>query len=172
MAGRKPGSLVRAKCCICGTVERTTGTGGFYRCTACRAAGHWHESRREEWLGTRAAQSLVARAVREGRLPHPRGMACTDCGGAAIEYEHRDYNQPLAVEPICRRCNLRRGPARPLRGTLHAVVVRGFAPYRLRTSAERLFALMGLNADSLAQLPTHLNADHWRELLPHIPEHA
>lgn len=59
----------------------------------------------------RAACNAVAKAIREGRLEHPRGMACVDCGGVAIEYEHRDYTQPLKVEPICRGCNLRRGPA-------------------------------------------------------------
>jgi hypothetical protein len=57
------------------------------------------------------AHFTVARAIRKGELASPRGMACADCGGGAIEYDHRDYTQPLMVEPVCRRCNLRRGPA-------------------------------------------------------------
>jgi hypothetical protein len=26
-------------------------------------------------------------------------------------YDHRDYNQPLQVEPVCSPCNISRGPA-------------------------------------------------------------
>lgn len=169
---RRPGSLVRAKCCLCGTVELTTGTGGYYRCAVCKAAGQWHPSRCREWLGTNAAQSMVARAITAGRLPHPRGLPCADCGGPAIEYEHRDYNAPLAVEPICRRCNLQRGPARPLRGSMHTLVSRGCIPYRLKVRAEQVFTLMGLDPAPLAALPEKLTPAHWRELLPHIPEGA
>jgi hypothetical protein len=58
-----------------------------------------------------AAHKAVARARRAGLLGDPRTMPCADCGGAAVEYDHREYAQPLAVEPVCRRCNLRRGPA-------------------------------------------------------------
>lgn len=53
----------------------------------------------------------VARAIRLGNLPHPSKFVCVDCNVPAIEYDHRDYAQPLAVDPVCRRCNLRRGPA-------------------------------------------------------------
>ena len=57
------------------------------------------------------AHKAVAKARYEGLLQSPRGMKCTDCGGEAIEYDHRDYDKPLIVEPVCRRCNIRRGPA-------------------------------------------------------------
>lgn len=67
------------------------------------------------WILTGATHchGQVARAIRRGELPHPVRdcLKCTDCSGNAIEYDHRDYNQPLAVQPVCRRCNLRRGPA-------------------------------------------------------------
>lgn len=57
----------------------------------------------------------VAKAIRSGVLTAPRLFACVDCGGQAIEYDHRDYNEPLKVDPVCRSCNLRRGPAIPRR---------------------------------------------------------
>lgn len=45
----------------------------------------------------------------------PDCFRCVDCGNGATEYEHRDYNKPLAVEPVCRTCNHRRGSAIPKR---------------------------------------------------------
>lgn len=64
------------------------------------------------------AQGEVAKARRKGVLADPRSLACADCGGAATEYDHRDYNKPLSVEPVCRGCNVRRGKAIPKRWTL------------------------------------------------------
>lgn len=55
----------------------------------------------------------VARAIRDGVLPHPSRMPCADCTGASTEYDHRDYNRPLWVTAVCRRCNARRGRAVP-----------------------------------------------------------
>ena len=53
----------------------------------------------------------VRKAVARGDLLPATAHACVDCGDPAVEYDHRDYNQPLAVEPVCRSCNIRRGPA-------------------------------------------------------------
>lgn len=36
---------------------------------------------------------------------------CVDCGSWASGWEHRDYSEPLKVEPTCSRCNFKRGPA-------------------------------------------------------------
>ena len=49
-----------------------------------------------------------AHAYRDGRKP---ASLCVDCGSPAEIYEHRDYNRPLDVQPVCRSCNSRRGPA-------------------------------------------------------------
>lgn len=59
----------------------------------------------------RLAHLEVARARARGELANPRTLKCADCGGAAIEYDHREYAQPLKVDAVCRSCNLRRGPA-------------------------------------------------------------
>lgn len=71
----------------------------------------------EENSGKRRAHGLVARAKRSGFIPDLRMvyMKCSDCDGRATEYDHRDYNYPLLVSPICRSCNLKRGSAIPHR---------------------------------------------------------
>lgn len=57
------------------------------------------------------AMLLVAREKAEGRLPYLHGaVACVDCGKPAQVYDHRDYNQPIKVDPVCQKCNLKRGP--------------------------------------------------------------
>lgn len=59
------------------------------------------------------AHTLVAAAIRKGVLPKLDGsIACADCGCAAKEYDHRDYARPLDVEPVCIKCNRRRGTAK------------------------------------------------------------
>lgn len=63
--------------------------------------------------GSVLAHSMVAKAKRLGLLPSAKQFNCTDCSGPAIEYDHRDYNKPLAVVPVCRRCNILRKSAIP-----------------------------------------------------------
>lgn len=63
--------------------------------------------------GAALAHSTTARARSRGELPDPRSALCVDCGRAATEYDHRDYNEPLKVDPVCRGCNARRGKAKP-----------------------------------------------------------
>lgn len=53
----------------------------------------------------------VRRAVRNGLLRPAHELACVDCSKSAREYDHRDYAKPLDVVPVCRSCNLKRGPA-------------------------------------------------------------
>jgi len=59
------------------------------------------------------AYRLVDLAKRAGLLkPLDGSVACVDCGAAACCYDHRDYKNPLAVDPVCLRCNAARGAAR------------------------------------------------------------
>lgn len=53
----------------------------------------------------------VLKAVKKGDLPHISTQTCTDCGKQAKHYDHRDYDKPLDVEPVCVSCNVKRGPA-------------------------------------------------------------
>lgn len=100
--GRKSGSTMRCTCRTCGAIEFRRGCNNRFQCTSCRP---------RPFTLKQAAHSAVAVAVRRGDLPRARDCQCADCGGPAIEYEHRDYTKPLDVVPICRRCNLLRGPA-------------------------------------------------------------
>jgi hypothetical protein len=52
-------------------------------------------------------------------------MQCVDCGAQARDYDHRDYNKPLEVDPVCRRCNLRRGPAIEVASRIRRVIAEG-----------------------------------------------
>lgn len=60
------------------------------------------------------AVSAVAMAKLLGKLPYLRDgkTKCTDCDKPAQVYDHRDYSRPLEVEPVCQKCNIRRGPAK------------------------------------------------------------
>lgn len=60
-----------------------------------------------------SARYTVSVAVKKGVLPKVTSMLCVDCGVQAEHYDHRDYNQPLVVHPVCRSCNAKRGIAIP-----------------------------------------------------------
>lgn len=64
------------------------------------------------------ARSAVFKAVKNGVLPSPKESECTDCGAQATQYDHRDYNKPLDVQPVCKKCNAKRGPAIPRRNVV------------------------------------------------------
>jgi len=57
------------------------------------------------------ACAIVAKAIKTGDLEPVKNHKCVDCGRQATEYDHRDYRKPLEVEPVCRSCNRKRGPA-------------------------------------------------------------
>lgn len=78
------------------------------------------------------SRSAVSQAVKKGLIPKASVFDCVDCGKSAMQYDHRDYNKPLVVQPVCRSCNLQRGAAIPdLRGrtpdsqrrTVHKIVL-------------------------------------------------
>lgn len=64
--------------------------------------------------GMLEAITAVNKAVKTGALAPVKTLICVDCGSQAQCYEHRDYNKPLEVVPVCRKCNFRRGSAKPL----------------------------------------------------------
>ena len=168
--GRKPGSTCRAKCVACGA-PGVARSGAGYRCPECRAAGrycpsagHWTDT------GKDAAGLAVAGAIRDGRLQRPSCFKCADCDRQAQQYDHRDYNKPLDVHPVCRSCNLKRGPAIPMRGSLTRIVKRGGTPYRVRHRVEQLLRVMGHKVEAVAGMPHSITADHWRVTLAQLPE--
>jgi hypothetical protein len=55
-----------------------------------------------------AAHNAVYCAVRRGDLPRVSTCDCVDCGVPAVNYHHEDYNKPLKVEPLCKKCHAKR----------------------------------------------------------------
>lgn len=64
-------------------------------------------------LGQNSAIVAVYNAIHlDRRLKNLRKefIFCVDCKKRrAVHWEHRDYNKPLEVEPVCRSCNYKRG---------------------------------------------------------------
>lgn len=88
-------------CYDCGRFLAVT-TGGRLRCTPC---ANTHNNKAS------IAHHTVAAWVRDGMLPNLKtyAVACRDCGERADRYDHRDYDKPLHITPVCRTCNRRRG---------------------------------------------------------------
>lgn len=60
---------------------------------------------------------LIIKAIKFNKLKHVTDYLCVDCGNRSVVYDHRDYTRPLAVVPVCKSCNCRRGPADVFTGT-------------------------------------------------------
>lgn len=84
-------------CIVCGKPARSKGAKFCLNC----------------FVGSKPASVAyaVSRAVRRGELKPVRECVCVDCGAPARHYDHRDYNKPTEVEPVCVPCNVRRPPA-------------------------------------------------------------
>jgi len=67
--------------------------------------------KRSKFNGGSRASYLVNKAIKEGLIKPVKEFLCIDCGAQATCYDHRDYNKPLEVDPVCSKCNKRRGPA-------------------------------------------------------------
>ena len=59
----------------------------------------------------KAAQCAVKKAVTEKRLSPAMDLICVDCGKHAMAHDHRDYDHPMIVAPVCYGCNNKRGMA-------------------------------------------------------------
>lgn len=82
----------------------------------CKPCMNFHTFMRKIMSGQRIARSLTHKAIRDGELPNPKNFTCTDCPRPATVYDHRDYGEPLKVEPVCQSCNVKRGAATPAWG--------------------------------------------------------
>jgi len=68
-------------------------------------------------FGLARAAQILRRAKKRGQIAEiGPGMLCFYCSVQATEYDHRDYNKPLDVDPVCHSCNLLLGPAIPWDG--------------------------------------------------------
>lgn len=71
----------------------------------------WHPSPRDRLVAR--AHTTVNAAIKRGLLPEVETRECMDCGEPAECWDHRNYHHPLAVDPVCKGCNNRRGPGFP-----------------------------------------------------------
>jgi hypothetical protein len=55
----------------------------------------------------RAAHNAVNNAIKRGDLPRVSTCDCVDCGIQATEYHHEDYNKPLKVVALCKKCHVK-----------------------------------------------------------------
>lgn len=158
---------ITCTCRTCGATWKGLGCNDSSRCQSCkdkdiRSGTRYHAS----IVGRDSASLAVAAEVRAGRLKPVHQCLCVDCGAKATDYDHRDYNKPIDVEPVCRSCNLKRGPAKPLEGVIELCINSGRAPYKSKASTEKLFKTLGLDASVLAAYPARLTAIHWSEFWP------
>lgn len=64
--------------------------------------------------GQNKAIYAVKKEIKAGKLKPAKECVCVDCNKPAFVYDHRDYNKPLDVVPVCSSCNRKRGSAIPL----------------------------------------------------------
>lgn len=88
-------------CVICGEIAMRHQRSTY--CNPCNAIVGKLASR---------ARAAVGKAIKLGILKPAKLFKCTDCHAQADRYDHRDYGQYLAVDPVCVTCNNRRGPAK------------------------------------------------------------
>lgn len=89
----------RAQCLDCGALKRSSFS---LRCQPCRRA---------QFIAGVAANKVISTEIRLGRLQRAKTLTCVDCGAPGHDWDHRDYSRPLDVQPVCRSCNIKRGPA-------------------------------------------------------------
>lgn len=95
-------------CAACGAALPLVRHYKTYLCAGCKASSGGKKAGLD-------AHRMVELAVRLGYLKPISECQCADCGEPATDYDHRDYNRPLDVDPVCRPCNFKRGPAIPRR---------------------------------------------------------
>ena len=143
------------------------------RCMACAVEREGHLLRRPDdprrqvqdmrskdhafLMARRKAMSVVGMAVKRGDIKKAKEYKCVDCGRGGQVYDHRDYDKPLAIEPVCRSCNILRGSAKwttPKERT----VMKTKTAIRLAGSAVALTDILGLTPQASAC---------WKRDLPH-----
>ena len=88
--------------------------GDYCTCSVCASLGRRVLRSNPYQRLAQIAYGKVQAAIQRGDLPRLDGsVPCIDCGRAAQEYDHRDYDKPLDVAAVCHRCNVRRGKAEP-----------------------------------------------------------
>lgn len=118
---------------ICADCEKViprnrTRSGGYVRTgLRCWDCNRQHYAYMAVATGKQLANYAVHRAIASGVLKPASAHTCVDCGAKALAWDHRDYNRPLDVEPVCQSCNSVRGKAIPFNGLLVGLLLLGAA---------------------------------------------
>jgi len=60
----------------------------------------------KEWREKkRRANIIIGNMVARGKLISATHLACIGCGKMGAEYHHENYDKPLDVIPLCRKCH-------------------------------------------------------------------
>ena len=99
-------------CKVCDQIKRDRWRASMAHRKERSTSSYFRPVDAERWWQHRS-HTLVRTAVKRGLLPDLKTgeFACADCGGVALEYDHRDYGRPFDVTPVCRSCNKQRGTA-------------------------------------------------------------
>jgi hypothetical protein len=97
---------------------KRNGVRAIKKCMYCAAmfTGHFSAMRicgdcnKQRIKARSKALSAVAKAIREGKMERADTKYCVDCGAFATVHDHRNYLEPLKVDPVCTSCNQKRGP--------------------------------------------------------------
>lgn len=100
-------------CAACSSIKHERVVAAARNRSRKRSAHPYFKPLNAELWWQQRAHSLIQAAVKRGLIPNLKSglVACVDCGAVAHEWDHRDYGRPFDVEPVCRRCNKRRGTA-------------------------------------------------------------
>jgi hypothetical protein len=124
--------------------------------------------------GGRAAAAKVNQAIMKNLLAPATDFKCVDCGVPATCYDHRDYNKPLEVQPVCSRCNTLRGSAIPLtkpvivkkqKAKQNSSLEKNVVPSVTGLTKARAIELAGSSNKLAKLLDLHRSAIfHWKEI--------
>jgi hypothetical protein len=125
---------------------------------------------RFHFSGRSYAQKVIGKAVKNGSIQHPSEFRCVDCNFIATEYEHRDYNYPFNVDPICRICNAKRGIAKPVTNYVQVMISLGFVPYVYKAHMVSLARIFNYEIKNIDLIPKMLTVEHWKIFWPELCE--
>lgn len=94
---------INRNCMICDTPITDTSRAHLWYCT--NDCGMIVRKARE------TVSAAVFKKIKLKEIPKASSLKCVDCGKDAFDYDHRLYKKPEDVVPVCRGCNIKRGPA-------------------------------------------------------------
>jgi hypothetical protein len=121
----------------------------------------WSPTARDQL--TAKAMKTVHQAIKRGLLPELDGLKCMDCNEPATCYDHRNYFEPMKVDPVCKGCNNRRGPGYPPLSAGDGEAYKKSPPKGADTAGYKWGSVEGGEGYCPPDLPIHVALD-WTEV--------